>query len=189
MRRLAEQSIVVLQHLAGRGSAWPEASAAAIRDLRSRMMRRPIDNSKIAQSVKANNVAQRPRRLSPDSISAAPHHTAPIAGAPVIALGDPRYGLAGISQPEQGYPFGAFRTAEDMQLHSSSLDDWRQQDDPYMYVSDNASFSSFLDSHLESQGDNTGYLDVLDPFSGFDIPFWFEQDQHWDVFQDYNLGN
>ena len=20
----------------------------------------------------------------------------------------------------------------------------------------------------------------LDPFSGFDIPFWFEQDQHWD---------
>jgi hypothetical protein len=23
----------------------------------------------------------------------------------------------------------------------------------------------------------------LDPFSGFDIPFWFEQDQYWDILQ------
>jgi hypothetical protein len=28
-----------------------------------------------------------------------------------------------------------------------------------------------------------GDSNSLDPFSGFDIPFWFEQDQHWDVLQ------
>jgi hypothetical protein len=26
-----------------------------------------------------------------------------------------------------------------------------------------------------------GDINSLDPFSGFDIPFWFEQDQHWDI--------
>lgn len=185
--RLAEQSIAVLQHLARRGSAWPEASAAAIRDLRSRMMRRPVDNAKKGQSDTAENIAQRQRRTSPDSIAAAPHYTAPMAEAPIVALGDPGYGLAVIEQPEQGYPFGPLRAAGDMQLHGSSLDDLRQQDS--LYVSEDATFSRFLDSHLESRGDNTGYLDLLDPFSGFDIPFWFEQDQHWDVFQDYNPGN
>jgi hypothetical protein len=26
----------------------------------------------------------------------------------------------------------------------------------------------------------SGYSNDLDPFSGFDIPFWFDQEQHWD---------
>jgi hypothetical protein len=28
-----------------------------------------------------------------------------------------------------------------------------------------------------------GDANGLDPFSGFDIPFWFEQDQHWELLQ------
>ncbi|KAH6529959.1 hypothetical protein HBI07_172370 [Parastagonospora nodorum] len=185
--RLAEQSIAVLQHLARRGSAWPEASAAAIRDLRSRMMRHPIDNAKEDQNGIVDKVVRRPQRMSLDSVSAAPHRTAPTAEASVVTPGDPGYGLAGIDQADQGYPFGALRTAGDMQLHDSLLHDWGQQDSPY--DPEVATFSTFLNSHLESQGDGPGYLDALDPFSGFDIPFWFEQDQHWDVFQDYNPGN
>jgi hypothetical protein len=28
-----------------------------------------------------------------------------------------------------------------------------------------------------------GEHNSLDPFSGFDIPFWFEEEQHWDMLQ------
>jgi hypothetical protein len=50
---------------------------------------------------------------------------------------------------------------------------------------DSTVFSNFMHGRQDlNQSGDPGNLDILDPFSGFDIPFWFEQDQYWDIFQD-----
>jgi hypothetical protein len=186
VRRLADQSIEVLQHLARRGSAWPEASAAAIRDLRSRMMRHTINTPKRDQDDISNDDARQPHRKSPDPIAVAPHFTTSAPEAIHVPLNDSDYGPVAIGRAEQSYS-GASWVAVGMQPQSSFVNDWRQQDIAYNH--DNATSSTFLHGHLVDQGNDPGYLDMLDPFSGFDIPFWFEQDQHWDVFQDHPCGN
>ncbi|KAF2185481.1 hypothetical protein K469DRAFT_687825 [Zopfia rhizophila CBS 207.26] len=43
--RLADRSLEILHHLSLRGSVWPEACAAAIRDLRTQLNQRPSDLS------------------------------------------------------------------------------------------------------------------------------------------------
>lgn len=50
----------------------------------------------------------------------------------------------------------------------------------------NIASSDFLNTQDSSEPCNYyGMYSGLDPFSGFDIPFWFEQDQHCDIFQDF----
>lgn len=50
----------------------------------------------------------------------------------------------------------------------------------------NATFlehNSYWNIFVGTEGANassTEYSNGLDPFSGFDIPFWFDQEQHWD---------
>jgi hypothetical protein len=53
------------------------------------------------------------------------------------------------------------------------------------FDNDSTVFSNFMHGRQDlNQSGDSGNLDILDPFSGFDIPFWFEQDQYWDIFQD-----
>ncbi|KAI4924166.1 uncharacterized protein J4E92_007247 [Alternaria infectoria] len=43
--------------------------------------------------------------------------------------------------------------------------------------------NSYWNIFVGTEGANassTEYSNGLDPFSGFDIPFWFDQEQHWD---------
>jgi hypothetical protein len=57
-------------------------------------------------------------------------------------------------------------------LHTTTFDDG------------SATFSEFMQGgQAFSQSSDIGNLYNLDPFSGFDIPFWFEQDQYWDILQ------
>ncbi|KAI4698439.1 hypothetical protein J4E81_005662 [Alternaria sp. BMP 2799] len=50
----------------------------------------------------------------------------------------------------------------------------------------NATFlehNSYWNIFVGTEGANASsaeYSNGLDPFSGFDIPFWFDQEQHWD---------
>jgi hypothetical protein len=52
---------------------------------------------------------------------------------------------------------------------------------------DFASFSNTMQAQqISSQNNDFRYADMPDPFSGYDIPFWFEQDQYWDIFQNFD---
>jgi hypothetical protein len=91
------------------------------------------------------------------------------------------YGLHGIIQSRQGGAGAQSQSSSDTQMQSASANQPRQQDGSYGY--DSTTFSNVMQTQ---QDNNQGYLDILDPFNGFDIPFWFEQDQHWDVFQNFS---
>jgi hypothetical protein len=53
-------------------------------------------------------------------------------------------------------------------------------------ASDPATFNNIMPgSQMFDQNMEAASFGALDPFSGFDIPFWFEQDQHWNIFQDF----
>jgi hypothetical protein len=57
----------------------------------------------------------------------------------------------------------------------------------FAFGDSNMPLNDILDSGLAlGQPNDPGTFDALDPFSGFDIPFWFEQDQYWNVFQDFD---
>lgn len=128
--------------------------------------------------------ARRPQRDSPDQLPPASRTTA-LAYDPVH---DPHneagYGLLGISQTHNVDPSGKSHASGDVQPQSLGADQLRQEDVYYDY--DSATFSNAMQGHQSHQESNQGYLDILDPFNGFDIPFWFEQDQHWDVFQNFS---
>jgi hypothetical protein len=52
------------------------------------------------------------------------------------------------------------------------------------FDSGSAAFSDFMQGGQGlGQSSDPGNPLNLDPFSGFDIPFWFEQDQYWDILQ------
>jgi hypothetical protein len=42
------------------------------------------------------------------------------------------------------------------------------------------SYWNFFLGTEAADASSSGYSNGLDPFSGFDIPFWFDQEQHWD---------
>ncbi|KAF2830534.1 hypothetical protein CC86DRAFT_162661 [Ophiobolus disseminans] len=188
--RLAERSLQVLQHLARRGSAWPEASAAAIRDLRSRMIERqdntlPTVHEPIASSVglsgSLNHSHQNAHGGTTDTATLAPEsppHTESIAD----------YGLSGTGHTIDQTLDGVASTGGDvLSWQSQSEDIAAQRHRNNTLDVDLTAFNSVLQGDQPfHQGFGTGNVDALDPFSGFDIPFWFEQDQHWDVFQDFN---
>jgi fermentation-respiration switch protein FrsA (DUF1100 family) len=61
----------------------------------------------------------------------------------------------------------------------------RPQD--FMADDSNTQLNEILGGGLPAgQSSDQGAFDALDPFSGFDIPFWFEQDQNWNIFQDFD---
>jgi hypothetical protein len=172
----------VLQHLAQRGSAWPEASATAIRDLRSRMMRRLTVTSRNEQSDTTGDNARQSQQKLPNLVPGALDSVIYAPEALHATFDNSDYGLLGIGQDGRSYLDTMTRSNEDTQPQTWTANESRQQDIAYNNV---ASPSSFLPGHLVDPGNDPGYLDILDPFSGFDIPFWFEQDQHWDLFQNY----
>jgi hypothetical protein len=163
----------VLQHLARRGSAWPEASAAAIRDLRNRMTRIPTNGR--------NNLAghsDQQARASPTPIDQPALSSTGIPNA----NDDASFGVSSVSQPQNQAPIEVSSAWGDVPAHlpqGSTMSNIRPHDSAYN--SGNVLFDSFLfDNTALGQDGNPG---ALDPFSRFDIPFWFEEDQYWNIFQ------
>jgi len=179
----------VLQHLARRGSAWPEASAAAIRDLRSRMIQRQSEALQVVPAATVGGIGtsrdREQSRLKTPSAS---------ANAITLARFIPRtgsiadYGLPGINQSNDEQTGGTASTSGIVfpgQAQGEAMGAPRHRS--ATFDDDDTTFDSILQGdHTFDQGFGSGNLDALDPFSGFDIPFWFEQDQHWDIFQDFN---
>ena len=94
-------------------------------------------------------------------------------------------GNPGVSQAEAQQPEVAAST-------SGTPFQWQSQDSATSthntaFFDDNfAALNTVLQSGLPfDQGHGPIPPDGLDPFSEFDIPFWFEQDQEWDIFQDF----
>jgi hypothetical protein len=177
MTRLTDRSIHVLQHLARRGSAWPEASAAAIRDLRTRMARVPSRSSTSNQNDPVNHNSERALANSWPTHPAAAN---PADMANTICDTD-----FGVTQPQHQTSVGLSSTCGDICIDPSQASATSTMG-PSNSALDNSNvlFRDFLhDSPGPGQDDNLEAFDVLDPFSGFDIPFWFEEDQDWNIFQ------
>jgi hypothetical protein len=128
--------------------------------------------------------AQWPQRNSSSQLPTTSHTTSS-AYDPVHDPDDEAgYGLHGISRSHQGAPSGRLQSSSDTHMQNLGVNQPRQQDGSYGY--ENPSFNNVIQGQQSQQETNQGYLDILDPFNGFDIPFWFEQDQHWDVFQNFS---
>lgn len=166
----------------------PDASAAAIRDLRLRMIERTkattiFENAATNESMPHGNhnhshsggfggsttIPIPPHKPPPRTWSAADYSlpTVPQASERESHQAPPTRGniLSWNSHPEPSAP---------PDYHFNALG------------SDSTAFNSILPgNHTFNQNVDAASFNTLDPFSGFDIPFWFEQDQHWDIFQDF----
>lgn len=178
----------MLQHLARRGSAWPEASAAAIRDLQSRMIERQGAMIQISRDTTDDVIpSSYSHNQSHHDIHGAVSEATTYTSRPNLRTGSVAdYGIPGMesshSQPV-AEPVSAAENVSSWQQQSEAVDVHRNT----QFDHDSMTFSNILQgSQPFDQSFGTGSLDALDPFSGFDIPFWFEQDQHWDIFQDFS---
>jgi hypothetical protein len=92
------------------------------------------------------------------------------------------YGQCGISQPLDHHPNELPMASRDIQLQDSTTAALLPQDVTFDH--DNGNSSNAMYGHpINSQTSGSREANLIDPFSGFDIPFWFEQDQYWDIFQ------
>jgi hypothetical protein len=170
----------VLQHLSRRGSAWPEASAAAIRELRSRMVQR-------ASSDMPEDTApyHEDRHLQPETtelVTTTAQSATSVSEAATHTVSSTDYNMSSYNQ----------RHYEDF-VDSSLPSERVLQDLPpttqqaATFDNSSAAFSDFMQGgQTLDQNSDQGNLYNLYPFSGFDIPFWFEQDQYWDILQNFD---
>lgn len=162
--RLTDRSLDILHHLSQRGSAWPEASSAAIRNLRARM------------ACRSNNQTQ-DRQLIIDLIDGDSSPIASCTREQVLTLGEQQ--VAG----DRGRDLATKRKAAGLRQAVDSVTDGLttsgggtsysfDQTTPHYAVQDK-DWNDFMmhDFPIPESGYNN-----LDPFLGFDIPFWFEEE-------------
>jgi hypothetical protein len=95
------------------------------------------------------------------------------------------YGLFGINQTHERTSNQAPMVSRSTQLQHTPATVSLSQN--ATFDMDFASFSNTMQAQqINSQDNGFRYADMLDPFSGYDIPFWFEQDQYWDIFQNFD---
>lgn len=159
-QRLSEKSLQILEHLSQRGSAWPEASSAAIRDLRARM------SYQTTQDASAVSLSDYTGEDGVTSISCNDFPTSSIQHDPI--------------HPDK-ISRGTVEDQERAANPDSELLAGSGGVEPIFGIDD-----SYWNTYMTMEG--TGGMtfsnpNSLDPFSGFDIPFWFDQEQHWDFTQ------
>ncbi|KAF3044267.1 hypothetical protein E8E12_001901 [Didymella heteroderae] len=203
--RLADKALDVLHHLARRGSVWPEASATAVRDLRDRITRRPTrhpgsSHPPIGMEIRGERASDGPAMsrhctsssgLMPQAAESAaePSRTASSTGLPQEitnsygiqpAAGGSndhdnrfRQGVNTLAVPENAESFTAASPMPQQSINIPVFDFGNSEWTDFMQASD-----TFDSSIPLSQ------VDSMDPYIGFDIPFWLGQDQYQDILQD-----
>lgn len=205
--RLADKALDVLHHLARRGSVWPEASATAVRGLRDRITRRPArpPGSNDPPKERETRTERAPggpavSRHYTSSSGLAPQPTEPAAeagrttsstgllkeatdayGAQSTAGGlnphDDRFlqTMNAVPAPENVQSFNIASTMSHQSMSGGVFDFGNSEWTDVMQASD------AFDSSIALQ-----QADSVDPYIGFDIPFWLGQDQYQEMLQDRN---
>ncbi|CAO2655831.1 Nn.00g046340.m01.CDS01 [Neocucurbitaria sp. VM-36] len=171
--RLADRSLEILQHLSRRGSAWPEASAAAIRDLRARMINRDAAAQTQHQSgINPTFTDGDDLPLSHDFPKPSPHNASFPIEAPIArpVTGRIEENMSPIIGPTSAPGF-------DLTFDNRAQNDLHR--DPILFDLGDYDWNKAMDASASVGQNNID--NSIDPFSGFDIPFWFEQGQHWDM--------
>jgi hypothetical protein len=188
VQRLADRSLKVLQHLARRGSNWPEASAAAIRDLRHKLVGRRNDQGHAAFDTAWRREDRSAQNEAFDSAPTTTQATISSGGTVRYPSHIAVYGLSEMAQANDranARPSASGGNEFPAPSHDAATDVMRQHS--ALYESDDDVFNIFMNENYPlDQNFSAGISQNPDPFSGFDIPFWFDQDQHWDIFHDFN---
>jgi hypothetical protein len=197
--RFADKCLEVLKHLALRGSAWPNACAVAIRNLKNKTAKksdsaiRTDNEAKSGPSSQDSRTASRPeaapkRKLAPRS-SMSSTSTAPLAKRrPTIS--DSSGLQSGASQSFHGRQFSAGSTGQNGQVNSADFAQLQQQGQSQTISINNGS-SSYADigglqqwnpmptqtAVSQSSGSQAAFGNGSDLFYGSDIPFWMGDDQ------------
>lgn len=186
---------------------WPEASATAVRELRDRITHRPSrsiatvqpglalsdTDTRGAQPPQSGASPQRytnsswfdPQNKAP---SVEPNPTTSSTGLPADQMKShgvqPAGAALNVSNDSLGQPASAHQ-------YGPSLDDvsgltYPASNTPVFNFS-NSEWSDFVQANETLDSDATlPQVDGLDPYVGFDIPFWLGQDQYWDMLHDRN---
>ena len=207
--RLADKALDILHHLSRRGSVWPEASATAVRELRDRITRRPSRPSQASHSslapgeidVRTNRTlgqgASMPRQYTSSSgldtqASEAPAehiHTTSSTGLPQdhasshsmqTGTGESNAPSNSMSQAANANPL-----AENAQTFNSGPSVPYQNINTPVFDFGSSEWSDFIQaSETFDSSASLPQADSMDPYIGFDIPFWLGQDQYWDMVHD-----
>lgn len=207
---MADKALVVLCHLSRRGSVWPDASAAAVRELRDRITQRPSRSAETTQpsltssetnmsydrSFEQGSMSPRYRSSSGVNVSTEepfiePHPTISstgllqdLAGSHTVqsAAGRSSGPNIGLSQAS-----GAPQQAENIQLFNNGLSIPYNNMNTPVFDFGSSEWSDFIQAN-ENLDTSTTLLqaDGIDQYIGFDIPFWLGQDQSWDMMHDRN---
>lgn len=193
--RNVDRSLRILNKLAARGSIWPEASAVAIQDLRSILSGRHDLPQTPSSTMDRNNRDQteQGQRLSTESDQL-------ITPANVGAASAERNGASQISSSRDvsqsqlpvtnstaTYRAEAATTSGQADGHQKQVDQNQQSCEPSQHVIPDAYGLYSTEPSIDMTWPGANFLpkDVPpmafengDPFQGFDIPFWFGQDNY-----------
>lgn len=204
--RLADKALDVFHHLSRRGSVWAEASATAVRELRDRITRRPTRYHEVNST--SSEVDGRTGRVTEPNISAPHHYTSSsgITPQPSEIPGDPGRTTSSTGLPHDSIesfvtqsvvsgPSGASNRPSQATHPASLLESARplnavpalpyQNTNTPVFDFGNSEWNEFL--HASETLDPSIPLsqgDGMDPYIGFDIPFWLGQDQYQDMLHD-----
>ena len=193
--RFSDRSLEILEHLAQRGSVWPEACGAAIRDLQTQMTLRASGELTDAcptrhkespgrSLIRGSECAGVPSDTSPHIIARTPSQASipsrQVLGEKLAVDTSGDEDRASVENADSQSAPGRRRSEEPYKpfraQKGSVVDSGAQPYPPETKDSapSDPSQSSFGPDQLFQFSSN----DEQDPFSGFDIPFWLGQDQY-----------
>jgi hypothetical protein len=200
--RLADKALDILQHLSRRGSVWPDASAAAVRDLRARITHRQSKAATIPRSLQSpNNIGVGdncpPETDASEALnvgnSTDPAHPAnssrehPTSSTGVTfeqAAPGPQPASLSINPPSARESDGP---ENQMYTNASAVPVNNPPNDFAGFNLGTTEWNTFMQaSENDGLGPTLSAGDTMDPYAGFDIPFWLGQDQYWDIINERN---
>lgn len=208
--RLVDKALDVLRHLSRRGSVWPEASATAVHELRDRITQRSSKTPVISRPPfalgKTNMRTDRISELgapnlnrykSPDGISSQTNHTSIRSDHPNCSSRLPQenrssYATQSVTEGPST-PNDSLSHVTSANLSAGDLHSLSNTSSAIPYESTNTPVFDFGSSEWSDFIQANETLDAsaplpqegsMDPYIGFDIPFWLGQDQYWDILHD-----
>lgn len=159
-----------MEHLARRGSVWPEACGAAIRDLQAQLT---LNVS--GKSTESHAAVREPSSPSPYNMTY-PHSTQMPNATHLSSDASPHVVARSLNQVT-GHPHGTYRQEG---LTACDTGDGSVANLNVQFNSLNSSAPPVDDSSQVGSGRGLEAWngDEQDEFSGFDIPFWLGQDQY-----------